>query len=106
MQPNISPFTGQDVNNNNKRKRVSFDCVFSALPVNQGKKTKLEYKELRNRVRGGIENVRYKGTPWQGNRAQRNFKYGLSIIQRLSLLIFRLLSRRVNTRTIWNTPTE
>lgn len=40
-RPNIGPFTSQSVNNTNKRKLVSFDCVFSALPVKRAKKTNL-----------------------------------------------------------------
>lgn len=41
LRPNISPFTGQGMDNTNKRNLVSFKCVFPALPVNQVKKTKL-----------------------------------------------------------------
>lgn len=33
-RPNTSLFRGQDVNNNNNSKFVSFHCVLSALPLN------------------------------------------------------------------------
>lgn len=37
----MSPCTGQGVNSTNKRKLVSSNCVFAALPVNREEKTTL-----------------------------------------------------------------